>query len=384
MTFLAPGFLYAAMAAALATVALHLIATREPRATVLPTTRFVPESDVRARVRATRFSDPWLLALRVLLLLLAGTALARPVRVPQRERIARVILVDRSGSTASDAEVRDSVRALYRPGDALVAFDSAARQSSVPDSLASVRANVTGSLSAALVQAHAAASRIREGADSIELVVVSPLAPSEADRATARIRATWPGRARLVRVAGDTERKVLPTSVIWSPATRPPRAVARQPLDTVGAVVAGTSVLVAPFIRRWQYTPDSLRDAAVIARWVDGTPAAIEWRPSGAAGASCARSIAIPVDSTGDVVLRPAFLDLRDRLLGACGGVTPAAVPATTLASIVAGSGPLARAGAFPPGPSAPSSLAPWLLAAAILVALVELVLRRRIRGDGA
>ena len=100
MTFLAPGFLYGALAAAIAAIALHLIATREPRAVMLPTARFIPESSARAVVRAARLSDPWLLALRVLLLLLLGTALARPVRVPQRERIARVILADRSAAAA--------------------------------------------------------------------------------------------------------------------------------------------------------------------------------------------------------------------------------------------------------------------------------------------
>lgn len=401
MTFLAPGFLYAAIAVALATVALHLLATRAPRAVMLPTVRFVPAAETRAVVRVTRFSDPWLLALRLLLLLLAGAALARPVRVPQRERIARVIVADRSGAVASDAEVRDSVRALYRPGDALASFDSSARYTGAPDSLApdSLASNalasssppspapVTGSLSAALVQAHAAASRIREGADSIELVVVSPLAPVEADRATRRIRATWPGRARLVHVGADTGRRpTSPPAVTWRVAARPPRAVARQSPDTVGAVVAGADVLVAPFARRWRYPPDSLRGATTVARWVDGEPAAIEWQragATGAAGAACTRSAAIPIDSTGDLVLRPEFLALRARLLGPCDGVSaPAAAPsAARLAQLIRGSGALARASAFPPGPAAPSSLAPWLLAAAIMAALAELVLRHRRRG---
>ena len=384
MTFLAPGFLYAALAAALATIALHFVATREPRAVAFPTARFVPESSTQALVRATRFSDPWLLALRILLLLSIGTALARPVRVPQRERIARVILADRSGMPASDTEVRDSVRALYRPGDAVVAFDSAAHYTSAPDSLPPALRFVTGSLSPALVRAHAAASRIRAGTDSIELVIVSPLAAAEADRATSRIRATWPGRARLVRVASDTTRHGVAPTVTWNTGARPPRTVPRPVVDSVGAVMARADVLVAPFERRWEFPRDSLRGARVVARWVDGEPAAIEWLIAGDSSGRCARSVAIPLDSTGDLVLRPDFLRMRDRLLGACGaGATqPDSAAAATLAKVVAGSGRLARASAFPPGPSASSPLAPWLLALALVAALLELLVRRRATGS--
>lgn len=388
MTFLAPGFLYAAVAAALATVALHLIVAREPRAVALPTARFVPVSGTEALVRARRFSDPWLLAVRVLLLLLIGAALAHPVRVPQRERIARVIVADRSDATLSDAEVRDSVRMAYRPGDAIVAFDSSAWSVQSPDSLGPRAVAVPGSISAALVQAQAAASRIRSGTDSIELIVISPLLLREVDRATAQIRATWPGRARVLRVAADTSHPAAATLITWNTRTRPPRAVARRSADTAGAVVAGGDVLVAPFARAWLYPRDSLRDATVVARWVDGEPAAIEWRTGVPTGASCARSIAIPIDSTGDLVLRPELLRLRNRLLGACGTValppTPATLVHTTqdsLAHILAGAGPLARASAFPPAPSAPSTITPWLVAAAVVVALAELALRRRRAG---
>lgn len=382
MTFLAPGFLYAAMVAAAATVAMHFIASRDARAVLLPTARFVPESSVQARVRSRRLSDPWLLALRVLLLLLAGAALARPVRTPRRERIARVIVADRSGAVRNGDEVRDSVRALYRAGDAIVSFDSVASRTPSPDSLRSSAGDVTGSLSAALVQAHAAASRIREGADSIELVVISPLLPGETDRATARIRATWPGRARVVLVAPDSSRASPPALVTWNAAVRPPRTIARPRIDTIGAVVAGGDVLVAPFARRWVYPADSLRGATVVARWVDGDPAAVESRAGTPATVSCVRSVAIPVDSTGDLVLRPDFTRLRRRLLGPCGTAAVTIDPSSpALAQLIAGSGALARADLFPEPPSVPSSLAPWLLGAAIVLAVAELALRRRAGG---
>lgn len=382
MTFLAPGFLYAAIVAAAATVALHFIASRNARAVVLPTARFVPESSVQARVRSRRFSDSRLLALRVLLVLLIGAALARPVRLPRRERIARVIVADRSGAVRSGGEVRDSVRALYRPGDAVVSFDSAAVRMPSGDSLRTPTGDVSGSLSAGLVQAYAAASRIRAGADSIELVVISPLVATEGDRATARIRALWPGRARVVRVAADTFRTGMPALVTWNAAIRPPLAIARPRVDTAGAVVAGNDVLVAPFQRRWAYPADSLRGAAVVARWVDGEPAAVERRTTTPTVASCVRSVAIPIDSTGDLLLRPAFIRLRSRLLRPCGAVaTSMDTSQVTLGRVIAGDGPLARADIFPPSPSAPSSLAPWLLGAAMVLMGAELVLRRRRTG---
>jgi len=279
--------------------------------------------------------------------------------------------------------VRDSVRALYRPGDAVVAFDSAAHYTTAVDSLPPARRFVTGSLSAALVRAHAAASRIRAGTDSIELVIVSPLIAAEADRATPRIRATWPGRARLVRVASDTTRHGVAPTVTWNAGARPARSVPRRVVDSVGAVTGGMDVLVAPFERRWEFPRDSLRGASVIARWVDGEPAAIEWPVAGDSSGRCARSVAIPVDSVGDLVLRTHFLRLRDHLLGACGAGTTQPDPpaAAALATMIAGSGPLARASAFPPGPSASSPLAPWLLALALVAALVELVVRRRATG---
>ena len=148
--------------------------------------------------------------------------------------------------------------------------------------------------------------------------------------------------------------------------------------------MARADVLVAPFERRWEFPRDSLRGARVVARWVDGEPAAIEWLIAGDRSGRCARSVAIPLDSTGDLVLRPDFLRMRDRLLGACGaGATqPDSAAAATLAKVVAGSGRLARASAFPPGPSASSPLAPWLLALALVAALLELLVRRRATGS--
>ncbi|HEY5086862.1 MAG TPA: BatA domain-containing protein, partial [Gemmatimonadaceae bacterium] len=197
MTFVAPGFLLAAGAAACVVIALHFIVTRRPRSVPFPTARFVPDAPVAARERSLRLSDLLLLALRVLAIMLVGIALARPVLTPTREKVVRVIVADVSGAVADIAEVRDSARALLRPGDELIAFDTSAWAVPSVDSLAN-RAGLrnAGSMSAGIVGALRAGQRVRAGADSVELVVVSPLVTTERDRATATIRNQWLGRAR--------------------------------------------------------------------------------------------------------------------------------------------------------------------------------------------
>jgi hypothetical protein len=374
MSFMAPGFLTAAAIAALGIIALHFIMTRRARSVAFPTARFVPDAPIVARSRSIRFADLLLMIVRVLIVLLVGTALARPVISPRRERTARVIVADVSGSAASVAEVRDSARKLFRRGDALVVFDTAAWLVTAPDSIVSGSgAGLQGSLSAGLVAASRAGSRVRDGSDSVELVVVSPVTAAERDRATTTIRAQWPGRARLVRVAAagalDTSR-VLNRDVNFLSASRPARALARRHVDTVGAVVAGGNVVVAPFERRWRFTADSLAHARVVARWVDGEPAAIEWDSA----ASCARSVAVPVDSSGDMLLRPSFIRFRAALSAPCGRV--AAAPDAELAQTMIGSGGLARSARFLPASDIESTLAPWFIALAILLAIVEMVLR--------
>ncbi|HWG33794.1 MAG TPA: BatA domain-containing protein [Gemmatimonadaceae bacterium] len=375
MSFLAPGFLVAAVVGALGVVALHFIVTRRPRALAFPTARFVPDVPVAARARSIQLSDLLLLAVRVLMILLAGGALARPIFPPQRERVVRVIAADVSGSVENVAETRDSVRALFRPGDAVVQFDTAARLVESPDSIG-VRSGVTthGSLSVGLIGALRAGSRVRNGADSVELVVVSPATLAERDRATAGIRAQWPGRGRLVRVAAKAaadNRVSQATQVEFLSVSRPRLAIPRNRIDTVGAVVADGHVVVAPFERRWRFVSDSLAHARVIARWVDGEAAAIEWDSA----STCTRSVAVPIDNSGDMPLRPSFVDFRVALAKSCARAVSG--PDPDAATMLASAGHLAAATHFPPSKDVDSPLARWLAAIAIALAIVDMILRR-------
>lgn len=424
MTFLAPMFFYVALGVAAGAVALHFIVTRQPASSPLPTVRFVPTSAVRVTTVAPVPEDLLLLLVRVLAVLLIGAALARPVLVPHRRPVARVVLADVSRAVGRIETVRDSARALLGAGDVLVVFDSSARvvKSGGPDSATHLaRTSRGGRLSPALITALRTASAMRDEADSIELAIVSPMRANEIDGATLGIRALWPGRIRVVRVgaAGDslappaglavragaddpiaiaTSLAGLPSSdsavrvirgdatpadsewaaggrrtlVRWPVSSAPPGWIARTPSDTAGAVIAGEAALVFPLERRWRL--DSAAHAMrVAARWVDGAPAAIER----AAGTGCIRDVAIAVPTRGDLVLRPAFGRLVRALVAPCEAVVGGLAADSAAIATLAGAGALASHDAIRPPDGVATPLVPWLLAAAIVLVLLELLVRR-------
>jgi hypothetical protein len=398
--------------------------TRPPTSSPLPTVRFVPTASVRVTTVARVPQDLVVLLVRMLTAILIGAALARPVLTPTRRPVARVVMADVSRAVGAIAEVRDSARALLGPGDVLVAFDSAARvvrRGAADSALHLSRTEGEGRLSPALIAALRAASAIRDEADSIELAIVSPLRASEIDGSTQAIRALWPGRVRVVRVSAGAD-SVAPraglaihgaaddplvfaataagiaasdstvrvargaasaadsawaaggrrTLVRW-PALDAPRGwVARARVDTVGAVIAGEAALVLPLERRWALD-SATHPSRVVARWVDGQPAAIDR----AVGAGCIRDVAIPVPTRGDLVLRPAFGRFLRALGAPCDAVTGGPSLGDGQVSVLAGSGALAASGAIHAPDVLATPLVPWLLAAALLLALLELFVRR-------
>ena len=417
MTFLAPGFFVASLAVAAAVVALHFIVTRQPRAGILPTARFVPDLPATATARATRPSDLALLLLRVLLVLAAGAGLAKPIVKPSRGVEARVILADVSRSVQDTAALNDSVRAMYRSHDVVVAFDSSARVVS-GDSISHLHgARARGNLSAALIAALRAGSGLRDRADSVELVIISPFAAEELDAATDSIRGLWPGRARIVPVrdrdsvatsakpsleiraqqgdplavavaqaesnsdasaiiirSGASTESAGRATIEWPVSERPRGAIAKAAPDTIGGVKTGGALVVASFERRWVYPADSISGAEIVARWIDGEPAAIEF----AGTSSCVRSVAVPVTPTGDLVIRRDFIRFVGALSGDCisaAATRPADAP--QLARL-AGAGGLVPREAFPPRGDVTSALAPWLIGFAMVLAIAELFVRRR------
>ena len=329
MTFLAPGWLLAGALGALMVVAIHLLARRNPRPYPLPTTRFISERPASAAALARRPSDLLLLLLRATAVFWLGLAFAQPVFPPPRHT-ALIALVDR---TRAAPVLDDSTKALLAKADRVVEFDSA--------------------ISSGLITAFRAAGTLRRVADSVDLLVVSPLVREEWDAATLPIARAWRGGIRVRWVAPvvhpepvspmaiDPEDPLAATLALLGPLPSMVRIVRRgantadstwasgggalvvwpdnlehsgwAPVkpDTASAVATGQIVVVASFVRSV-----SLPLGRAIARWNDGTPAAVE-RPL---GSGCQRDVGIPVTPVGDFVLRPSVRQLSRRLLAPCGG----------------------------------------------------------------
>ena len=427
MTLLAPWFLVVAIVAGSGVVALHFLARQRPRVAILPTTRFVPDRPARAAGPSSRPTDILLLAMRVIGVLLAGLAFARPVREPVRRPIARVLVVDLSRAAHRDSGAAQRARELLREGDVLIVFDSAARivRGAVLDSVRTLeRSSAQGSLSAALIASLRVRDSLALSADSVDMVLVSPLAVEEWDSATAGIRALWPGRIMLERVPaatyateerlqidfrGDRSDPLRATIALLGAAsgggnvrvvrdmaaaddsvwTRggervliawPREAASEQgaaseaateamssELDTVGAVIAGDALVIAPFRRA-----ASPEDGRVIARWVDGRPAATEV----SYGLGCIRSVAVPVEDRGDLALRRSFRDLLAELSAPCGGHRRFGPLPEQAISLLAGSDSTQRIATLE-RTRRRSPAMPWLLGGALLTVALEPLARR-------
>lgn len=446
MTLLAPWWLVAGAGAALAVVALHLIARHVLPPTPLPTARFIPVHPARASARALRPTDPLLLVLRVLIVLLIALALAGPVAAPARVPVARVILLDRSRAAArAGAALDDSVAALARDGDLVVAFDSAAAPPLAVHGRwrgASPATRAAGSISTALVAGQRAALALRARADSVAMVLVSPVAREELDAATPGIRALWPGRIRLVgaepsrgrdssgtaaplehgaapaldvrpAATGDDpvsaaarlfalQRADAPARVVrgaataadsawarrghvlvlWPAAGPPPRWRTRDVADTVGALAAPGALLVSPFVRRWQPAGGG-RITRVVARWGDGAPAAVER----ALAMGCVREVGVMLPRASDLAIRPAFARFLAALAAPCGGATDLRPADDAARSMLAGRGGPTPTALLATLPLRDAPLVPWLLGAALALVLPEMLVRRRAPragGEGA
>jgi hypothetical protein len=134
--------------------------------------------------------------------------------------------------------------------------------------------------------------------------------------------------------------------------------------------VTPATVLVAGFARG---APPAA--GAPIAWWADGAVAATE----SAIGAGCIRSVAIPVTSEGDLVLRERFRRVLADLLVPCGGardLRPA--DSATVAAIVGAAPAAVTTSTLPPLPEAGRAAMPWLLALALLLLMAEQLVRRR------
>ncbi len=404
MSFLAPWALWVAGGVSAAVIALHILASKNPKVTALPTARFIPDVPLRATARALRLSDVLLLLLRVAAVMLVGVAVARPELTRARRAVGRVVMVDTS-HVAERKGAEDSARVYYDKGDARLDFD--------------------GSLSAGLAKGMRAASALRGEADSVEIVIISTFADEAFDSATGAIRAAWPGRVRVVRstASGRTSESVLNevrgsmpddplratialasrtdtgqvrvdsvridrgtpasadttwtqhglTLVRWPASLDSSGYPARAHIDTAGAVMSGEgakrAIVVSSFVRT--VDPPAGR---VVARWVDGAPAATERTVMN----GCVRDIAIPLPRSGDLVLRESTRRLVAALGAPCGFRGAQQYASDSTLAKLAGGGPLVGTRALEANSAPPGHLATWLLLAALALLLIEPLLRRQ------
>lgn len=416
MTFLAPWALALGIAGAVGALLLHLVARQRPASYLLPTARFVPGRDTLVSRATSRPTELLLLAIRMLLLVAAGAAFARPVIRTARAPRAMIVLLDRSSAVSSDAAAMARARDAAGSGSGVatnalvIVFDSAAhtpRPISALDSLPArdTTSRMIGSLSAALIAARRAAPALARVADSVELVLVSPVTTSELDAATDSIRAEWPGTIRVVRVAASASPPTpafargvsLDDPLGPSLASVPVKAGSMAVWLTRNALSTGDSARARAggTVVRWDSTAAAalhaeglaLGDDVIVAqlgrrmlsangivraRWADGAPASREWT----LGAGCLREVGVALPAAGDLPLRPGFQRIARGLLAPCGSVSAGAPADSVRLSRLAGSGKLAASSALGEA-DRPSPFVPWLLGVALLCAVADPLVRR-------
>jgi hypothetical protein len=420
VTLLAPIWLIAGAAAALAVLALHFIARQRPAPMTLPTTRFIPDKPARAASRAPLPTDLLLLVVRALVVLLLGLAFAGPIVRPTRVPVVRIVMLDRSGAVAAPDSAAVRAEAMLRPGDVLVPFDTVATAVawSEGDRVPAAR-QAPGDLAAALLVAQREARAAAARADSIEMVLISAIDAAAWSAAVLPVRAQWLGPIRVERIAGaaaDTiarrpelraegDDPLAATVALASGSARAERVVrlvrdAPDAADTAwardsagvlvhwpavvtasdtdaaaaprrsGAVISGDVVAVAPWTR------GAVPAGRPIAWWADGEPAAAE----NTLGSGCVREVVIGVPRAGDVALSAAAQRLVRALTGPCGAPDRLGPVADSLVAKLAGDGALVSGTRLVRAGVQTSRATPWLLAAGLALLLVEWMLRRRVR----
>ncbi|HYW08373.1 MAG TPA: BatA domain-containing protein, partial [Longimicrobium sp.] len=381
LTWGSPAFLAAGALAALVPLLLHLIRRRPPNRAALPTTRFLTD-DPRTSIRASRPTDLLLLALRVLFLLLAGAAFARPLWVPAPRGTREIVLLDRGTSVANPAGWRRGVeaarRALLAPDGStrgeLILFDTTATRVPTARITAALFDSLASSASPSAEVNYAAALRavpptVRElrGADSIRITLLSALRWGGWRDGIGALRpVAWPGTL-VVRDLG-----------IASAPSAPADSARRSVAVVGGGRFAGLALSAAGWVLEdiptgviFQLAPlDGAGAAAVRQRVNAGATLVVD--PSGAGAATFLPvdgPIARATDDAGEVWFSPELrlagaarrVALRPRpgatVLAAWDDGRPAAVAARVGRGCVVVFGTKLEEGALPLSPAFPLAM---------------------------
>jgi hypothetical protein len=403
VALLFPWFAVAGAAGATAMVVAHLISLRTRAPRPLPTARFVAGASERTAVFERRPQDNALLALRAGALLLAGVGLAGPVITVAEGEPVRVLIADYANARDS-AEVGDSVRAI-----------EGARVIDLRDQW---------SLTGAFVEALRRAGELGQRGHPVQLSLVSPLIEANVDSATLAVRALWPARVQLVPVAaapaasrsyaalfrGGVDDPLrfavarlsataaatdtvlvsrLPLTAADSAMAGRGHAVVHMPPTGISAVFAAASradtvyglaveayTMIAVLERLSRLVPLEPGSATglVVARWIDGAPAAVER----SLGAGCVREVGFAVPAVGDLVVSRSFHRVLSVITAPCGAQRRSAVLGDRQRAALAGTG--AEQTVFRPihSQAAFSPAAPLLLLLAVGMLLAELIVRRK------
>ncbi|HYJ78910.1 MAG TPA: BatA domain-containing protein [Longimicrobiaceae bacterium] len=267
ITLGSPAFLLAGALAALVPLALHLIRRRPPARAPLPTARFLSQ-DPRTSVRLSRPTDLLLLALRMLLLVLAGAAFARPRWLPAPEGTSEVVLLDRGAAMAGEPWARavDEARRLLLPADGpargeLVLFDTSAvriprRQVTAArlDSLAAARPAAAATRYSAGLRAAIPAARELRGADSVRVTLLTaPRWSGWSDGLAPLRRAAWPGAI-----------SIPPLGPVRAPADADSSPPSVQRAVVTASAGGGRFVTPALAATGWQVAATASEDASLI------------------------------------------------------------------------------------------------------------------------
>ncbi|MCU0619186.1 MAG: BatA domain-containing protein [Gemmatimonadaceae bacterium] len=408
MTWLAPALVAAAGVAIGATVVAHLFARRRPTAVPIATTRFLPAGEFDARTLTRRPRDPWLLALRLLVLALLGAGAAQPVPDGGRTAVRQVVVLDATLA----APVADSVLRALDPRDLVLVADTGGRAlpAEVMRAAGPWRPTAQARLGGALVLLARLRDSLARSADSLAVTVVSPWATTVVDAGTPTIRALLPFPLRTVRAAG---------AVATGDSVRAPVRVDADADDPVGAALVllaaqpgGARVRVvrtaapdrddATTVVRWAPAPGDARPVldgvrladgsawvaplarlpmvpragdVAIAHWRDGAVAAVERRT---ATGRCERVVGIGLPAAGDVALTVEARHAIAMLVRPCDLAAPTLDDAT-LAALAAAPAPLPGGVRAALTHEQRSSWAPWLVGAAVVLAALEPLLRGRL-----
>lgn len=400
MTWLAPWALGAGALGLLGVVAAHMLSRQRPRAVALATTRFLPSGMLEATTVQTVPIDRWWMLLRLLIIALLALGVAQPVLTGTKVPMRTVLLLDQ----ALPVQAQRSAVAALAPTDVVIGFDTVSTLRAAPEFTPAVAGR--SRLNAALGRLVRVRDSLAARSTGLRITIASHFDRTMLDPASAEIRALIPdsivvmpvtvepdsGIVRgAITVHADVNDPIAATAQLLGDSVAPSGALVQRgpaltgedslaarngatvvwwPAGTVSgkpalqAITVGATTWIAPFGR------DSIMAAGTgeaVGWWAAGEPAV--WRTN--VGRGCVLSVHAAVPVVGDQTLSLTAQAWLASLLTTCDRnvrgvpVIPRWLepPPATRAAVVSQA-------------SLTSSAAPWLVGAALALALLELALR--------